>query len=363
MVLTVVPEDQGVPMTVRTDARPHYRVVQWASGNIGSRALRAVLEHPDLTLAGLYAHTPDKAGRDAGELCGLGPTGVIATHDIDEIVALGADCVLYMPRACDMDEVCRLLASGANVVTTRGEFHRAASLDPAVRERVEAACESGKSSIHSTGSSPGFITEALPLALSSIQRRLDGLTIDEFADLSQRDSPGLLFDVMGFGRPPAEYDERRLSAVRDSFGPSLHMVADTLSIPLDSVEAEGEVATAPRPIHIAAGTLRPGTVAAQRITVSGLRDGRPLLRFRATWYCATDLDRAWDLRATGWHVTIDGDAPLDIDLRFPVPLDRMAAMSPSYTANRAVNAVPVLCEASPGIRSTADLPHIVARLG
>lgn len=350
-------------MTVRTDARPHYRVVQWASGNIGSRALRAVLEHPDLTLTGLYAHTPDKAGRDAGELCGLGPTGVIATHDIDEIVALGADCVLYMPRACDMDEVCRLLASGANVVTTRGEFHRAASLDPAVRERVEAACESGKSSIHSTGSSPGFITEALPLALSSIQRRLDGLTIEEFADLSQRDSPGLLFDVMGFGKPPAEYDERRLSVVRDSFGPSLHMVADALSIPLDSVEAEGEVATAPRPVHIAAGTLRPGTVAAQRITVSGLRGGRPLLRFRATWYCATDLDRAWDVRATGWHVTVDGDAPLDIDLRFPVPLDRMAAMSPSYTANRAVNAVPILCEASPGIRSTADLPHIVARLG
>lgn len=350
-------------MTVRTDARPQLRVVQWASGNIGSRALRAVLEHPDLTLAGLYAHTPDKAGRDAGELCGLGPTGVIATHDIDEIVALGADCVLYMPRACDMDEVCRLLASGANVVTTRGEFHRAASLDPAVRERVEAACESGKSSIHSTGSSPGFITEALPLALSSIQRRLDGLTIEEFADLSQRDSPGLLFDVMGFGKPPAEYDERRLSVVRDSFGPSLRMVADTLSIPLDSVETEGEVATAPRPVHIAAGTLRPNTVAAQRITVSGLRGGRPLLRFRATWYCTTDLDRAWDVRATGWHITVDGDAPLDIDLRFPVPLDRMAAMSPSYTANRAVNAVPVLCEASPGIHSTADLPHIVARLG
>ncbi|MFE2965258.1 dihydrodipicolinate reductase [Streptomyces sp. NPDC059340] len=350
-------------MTVRTDARPQLRVVQWASGIIGSRALRAVLEHPDLTLAGLYAHTPDKAGRDAGELCGLGPTGVVATHDIDEIVALGADCVLYMPRACDMDEVCRLLASGANIVTTRGEFHRAASLDPAVRERVEAACESGKSSIHSTGSSPGFITEALPLALSSIQRRLDGLTIEEFADLSQRDSPGLLFDVMGFGKPPAEYDERRLSVVRDSFGPSLHMVADSLSIPLDSVEAEGEVATAPRPVHIAAGTLRPGTVAAQRITVSGLRDGRPLLRFRATWYCTTDLDRAWDVRATGWHITIDGDAPLDIDLRFPVPLDRMAAMSPSYTANRAVNAVPVLCEAPPGIRSTADLPQIVARLG
>ncbi|WP_369263002.1 hypothetical protein [Streptomyces sp. R35] len=147
--------------------RPSYRVVQWASGNIGARTLRAVVEHPRLTLAGLYVHTSAKAGSDAGELCGLDATGIIATRDIDEITALGADCVLYTPRACDFDEVCRLLASGANVVTTRGEFHRADSLDPAVRRRVEAACDRGGTSIHSTGSSPGFITEALPLVLTS----------------------------------------------------------------------------------------------------------------------------------------------------------------------------------------------------
>lgn len=104
-------------------------------------------------------------------------------------------------------------------------------------------------------------------------------------------------------------------------------------------------------------------MAAQRITVSGLREDRPLLRFRANWYCTTDLAPAWDLRDTGWHVTVDGDAPLDIDLRFSVSLDRMAAMSPSYTANRAVNAVPFVCAAAPGIRTTADLPQIVADLG
>jgi 4-hydroxy-tetrahydrodipicolinate reductase len=342
---------------------PRYRVVQWASGNIGARALRGVVEHPDLTLAGLYVHTPAKAGRDAGELCGLDPTGVLATHDIDEIVALGADCVLYMPRACDFDEVCTLLASGANVVTTRGEFHRAESLGPETRARVEAACERGGTSIHSTGSSPGFITEALPLVLTSIQRRLDGLTIDEFADLSHRDSPGLLFDVMGFGKPPAEFDEQRLSVIQGSFGPSLHVLADALSMPLDSVEVSGEVATAPHPVHIAAGVLPTGTVAAQRITVSGIRDGRPVLRFRATWYCSADLDRPWDIRPTGWHVAVEGDAPIDVDIRFAVPMDRMGAMSPSYTANRAVNAVPFVCAAPPGIRSTTDLPQIVAALG
>lgn len=340
-----------------------HRVVQWATGNIGARALRGVIEHPALDLAGVYVHSPDKAGTDAGELCGLGPTGVAATRDAGEILGLGADCVLYMPRALDVGEVCRLLESGANVVTTRGEFHHPGSVPPEVRERVEAACARGGTSIHSTGSSPGFISEAVPLTLASIQRRLDGLTISEFADLSRRDSPGLLFDVMGFGRPPSAFDERRLSHGRVSFGPSLRLVADALSMPLDSLEADGEVATARRAVRIAAGELAAGTVAAQRITVSGVRDGRAVLRFRAVWYCTADLDPGWDVRATGWHIAVDGDAPLDIDMRFPVPIERMAAVSPAYTANRAVNAVPAVCAARPGIRTTVDLPHILAALG
>lgn len=344
---------------------PNRRVVQWATGNIGAYALRSVIEHPDLTLVGVHVYSPEKVGRDAGELCGSGTTGtgVVATADVEEILALGADCVLYMPRACDIDEVCRLLASGANVVTTRGEFHHPESLDPAVRSQIEDACRLGGTSIHSTGSSPGFITEAVPLVLTSIQRRLDGLTIDEFADLSRRDSPGLLFDVMGFGKPPAELDERRSAHGKSSFGPSLSLVADALSIPLDSIEASGEVATARGRVQIAAGTLEAGTVAAQRTTVSGVRDGRQILTFRATWYCTTELDPAWDVRATGWHVSVDGDAPLDIDIRFPVPLDRWAEVSPAYTANRAVNAVHAVCAASPGIRSTLDLPQIIATLG
>jgi hypothetical protein len=340
-----------------------YRVVQWATGNIGTRALRSVIEHPTLDLAGVWVHSPDKAGRDAGHLCGLDATGVAATNDIEDVVALGADCVLYMPRALDADEVCRLLASGANVVTTRGEFHHPPSMDAALRERIDATCAAGGTSIHSTGSSPGFISEAIPLVLSSIQRRLDLLTIDEFADMSQRPSPDLLFTIMGFGRPPAAFDEGRLSHGRTSFGPSLRLVADTLGLPLDDVEASGEVAVASRTVEIAAGTLEAGTVAAQRLTVAGMRNGRPLLRFRAHWYCTTELDPAWDMSATGWRVTVDGDAPLDVDLRFAVAIERMGDVSPGYTAHRAVNAVAVVCAAAPGIRTTVDLPQVIATLG
>jgi 2,4-diaminopentanoate dehydrogenase len=123
-------------MQASNPARPNYRVVQWATGNIGTRAMRAVIEHPDMTLVGVHVYSEDKAGRDAGELCGLAPVGVTATRYIDEIIALEPDCVLYVQEGCNFDDVCRLLASGANIVTTRGEFQNPARLDPAMRERV-----------------------------------------------------------------------------------------------------------------------------------------------------------------------------------------------------------------------------------
>jgi hypothetical protein len=261
---------------------------------------------------------------------------VRATANIDGIVELRPDCVLYMPNSLDLDELCRLLMAGINVVTTCGAFHHPASMDAEVRTRVQTACELGDASVHSTGSSPGFITEAVPLVLTSIQRQLNALTIDEYADLSQRNSPELLFDLMGFGRPAGPFEQFRADYLRSSFGPSLRLVADAVGLPLDSVEASGELATTSRETTIAAGTLAAGSVAAQRITISGIRAGRPLIQFRATWYCTTDLDAGWEVRETGWHVSVDGDAPLEVNLRMPIPLDRMAAVSPAYTANRAV---------------------------
>jgi 4-hydroxy-tetrahydrodipicolinate reductase len=277
------------------------------------------------------------------------------------VVAAQPDCVLYMPLALDLDDVCALLEAGIDIVTTRGELHRPASMPEAQRERIEAACAAGGSSIHSTGSSPGFITEALPIVVASIQRRLDHLAIHEYADLSLRPSPDLLFGVMGFGRPPAEVPAARLEHGRRSFGPSLQLVAEELGLAHDDLTASGAVASAAHDVAIAAGTIAAGTVAAQQTRVALTRRGEPVLSFSATWYCSKDLDADWDLRDTGWRMQVDGDAPLDIDLRFPFPLEQMAEISPAYTANRAVNAVEVVRAAPPGIRTTVDLPQIVAR--
>ncbi|MCI4592029.1 dihydrodipicolinate reductase [Sphingobium sp. BYY-5] len=339
-----------------------YRVIQWATGNVGARALRTVIEHPQLELVGLWVSSDVKAGQDAGTLAGLPPCGILATRSIDDLIDTPADCVLYMRQGTDLDELCRLLESGKNVVTTRGDFHHPPSMAPTVRDRIETACRAGKSSIYSTGSSPGFVTEALPLPLLSLSRRLDCLTIDEYADLSSRNSPALLFDIMGFGRAPQSFDPGQIAHVKQDFAGSLAQLAAATGVAIDEWEAMGEFGIATRDIGIAAGTVPVGTVAAQRITVSGLRSGRAALRFRANWYCGREIDRTdWALRPSGWHMLVEGDTPLDVAISFPVAPEDYAAFTPGLTAHRAVNAVAALCEAPPGIRTTADLPQVIAR--
>jgi hypothetical protein len=95
-----------------------YRIVQWTTGNVGKRSVRAVVAHPDLELVGCYGWSPEKVGRDVGELCGIAPVGVEVTNDIDALLALRPDCVVYNPKWPDVDELVRILESGTNVVAT-----------------------------------------------------------------------------------------------------------------------------------------------------------------------------------------------------------------------------------------------------
>ncbi len=341
-----------------------YRVVQWATGNIGTKSLQAIIGHPDLELVGVLVYSAAKAGRDGGELGRVDPVGVSATTSIEDVLELKPDCVVYMADRADIDALCRLLESGINVVTTRREFHRPASMDPAVRERVEEACRRGSATLHSTGSSPGFISEAVPLVLASVQRRLDLLTISEFADMSSRNSPEMIFDLMGFGRDPAHFDPRAMAHHGGiTFSASLGVLADAISMPLDGVESSASVAMATEAVEIAAGRIEAGTVAAQRMEVTGLHEGRPLLRFRANWYLTRKVEPAWDLRETGWRLEVEGDVPLDVEIHFPVRPEEWADTSPGVTAHRPVNAVPYVCRAEAGIRTSTDLPQIIANLG
>ena len=173
------------------------RVVQWTTGNVGRRSVRAMVGHPDLELVGCYAWSGDKVGRDVGELCGIDPIGVAATDDVDALLALQPDCVVYNPMWRDVDELVRILEARVNVVSTAG-FITGHSLGPD-RDRIAAACEQGGSTMFGSGISPGFV-ELLAIVAAGASDRVDKLTVREEADTTAYDSPDTE-KAAGFGRP------------------------------------------------------------------------------------------------------------------------------------------------------------------
>lgn len=338
-----------------------YRVVQWASGRAGAVSARAVIRHPGMELVGMWVHSSEKEGRDAGELAGVEPIGIRATRSLEDVLALRPDCVLYMQEGIDYDVVCRLLSHGINIITTRGDFHFPPRMDPALRDRILGACQSGGASIHSSGVSPGFISESFPLMLASLSRRIDGITIDEFGNLPPAVPGDMLIDQMGFGRSATSgVDPKTLASTGDHFSHSLAVVADAIGLPFDDVRTFGEVATARAAVPLSGGRrIEAGTVAAQRITVAGISRGRELIRMRLVWYCSTDVDPAWPMLESGWRVSVEGDAPLEISIALPETEEPRPARMAGYSVYRAINEIPYVCAAAPGICTSADLPQII----
>jgi hypothetical protein len=341
-----------------------YRVVQWATGRIGESSLRELIRSPEMELVGVYVHSEAKEGRDAGELCGLAPIGISATRNIDKIIALKPDCVVAVQEGCNIDDVCRFLEAGINIATSRVDFLEPDRMDPEVRRRTEAACLKGGASIHATGASPGFSSEALPLVAASMSRRMDCMTIDEYADIPASCPDVQVVQGMGFGRQPGgKFDPNLLAHISHGFEQSVNLVAKALNVPVDGFEVLGETANAKERFLLPGGTpIEKGTVAAQRISVSGMRKGKAIIRYRLNWYCITSVDPDWDLRRSGWRLLIEGETPIDINVTFPVSGGQVSSSMAAITAYRVINAVPYVCAAAPGIRTTADLPNIVPKM-
>jgi len=175
-----------------------YRIVQWMTGDVGQVGVRHFAENPEFDLVGVLVHTPEKVGRDAGDIVGIPPTGVVATDDVESIMAIEADCVFYTPVIMDVDTVCRLLRSGKNVVTTSGFFHPTEDFREG-GDMIRAACEDGGTSFHAGGIHPGYAGDILPLTLARVMSRIDQIHVHEVVNVLA-DAPLDHIDWMGFGK-------------------------------------------------------------------------------------------------------------------------------------------------------------------
>ena len=353
-------------------ARRRYRVIQWATGSVGREALRGILAHPELELVGVRVYADEKAGLDAGELCGAPPTGVRTTTDTAELLALDADCVAYMPRLVALDDVCALLSSGKNVVCTPFLFYPPAQPD-AERARLEAACAEGRSSVAGTGIHPGFAGMVLPLAMSGMSREIRRIRIQERADWTFYDSPRITFENMRFGAPPERATFEANPFVRFNatlFEDQIHMLADALGADLDEVTVDQDLRVARGAYDVRAGRVEAGTVCGQRYRWRGTQAGETRIEIDALWTLGGGYPEDWPKPRDGWTVTIEGEPSLQTHFMGLASFERADATLEEHvhaadiaTAMQAVNAIPALCRAEPGLRAAFDLGLVHAGVG
>jgi len=351
----------GGTLTGRT-----FRVIQWATGGVGKAAIEGILGHPDLELVGCWVHSESKSGKDVGELIGRDRVGVVASNDIDDVLAIDADCVVYAPLLADPKVVIRILQSGKSISTPVGWVYP----DRSTTAKIEAACNAGNATLHGTGIHPGGITEKFPLMLSALTGSITFVRAEEFSDIRTYDAPEVVRDVMLFG---AEPDVARTSVMADVLGQgfrqSVHMVADTLGFDLDpELQTVHEVAVATAPIQSPIGVIEPGLVAAQRFRWEGLVGSEPVISARVNWLMGEDhLDPAWTFgpERERFEVEVVGDPSLTAVFHGFHPDSIATGLARNRgivaTAMHCVNAVPYVCEAGPGIKTYLDLPLIAGR--
>jgi 2,4-diaminopentanoate dehydrogenase len=343
----------------------NYRVVQWNTGNVGKSSLKSVVANPTLELVGCYAWSAEKVGRDAGELVGIPPVGVAASNDVDALLALKPDCVVYNPMWIDVDELVRILSAGVNVVTT-ASFITGHNLGDG-RDRIVQACQQGGSTIFGSGVSPGF-AELLAIVSAMVCNRIDKVTVNEAADTTFYDSPDTEKPV-GFGQPIDHPDLPAMAAKGTAiFGEAVRLVGDALGVELDEVRCVAEFAQTTADLEMASWTIPAGCVAGTYISWQGIVNGKTLIDLNVRWRKGQTLEPDWKIEQDGWVIQIDGQPTVTTKVGFLPPpyfeattLEEFMDLGHIMTAMPAINAIAGVVAAAPGIVTYADLPLTLPR--
>jgi hypothetical protein len=338
-----------------TEPARRLRVVQWTTGKTGSAAVRGLVGHPALELVGCYAYSPEKVGVDVGTLAGIDPIGITATDDIDALLALKPDCVTYMAFRPDFDHLERILSAGVNVVTTMYMLAGSGYGDEP-HARIVAACERGGSSLYAAGVYPGHVAMTA-MAASAMCSRIDRISLLESLDMSAYANEKM-FRAMSIGLDPADpAAPGMIEANCGSFKEQIRVMANTLAVDIDEVRFTAEFGAANNDTDFGFMTLEKGQIAGFKGVIAGIYQGRSVIECRFVWKLGHDMTPNWPTE-DGYILEIEGDPGVRLQL---APIGGSHFATAVTTAMPAVNAIPSVVAAPPGIVNHMALPYVTGR--
>lgn len=335
-----------------------YRVVQWATGGMGRACLRAIIDHPALELAGVYVYGRDKAGKDAGEIARRPATGVIATRDVEQILALDADVVVHAariapPHGAHDGDIIRLLESGKNVISING-YSCPQYWGDARSAALRAAGAKGGATLLGAGLNPGFAAEQLAVTATGVCSAVDNVEVVESVSCVPVRNPDYVFKALGFGSDPAAVDPNSpdwgpAAPLNGMYTEVLAAMAGHLGMALERVVTEHRVFAATRELQVAAGTIPQGRVSHFNWRWHGVVGDERRLTMSIHWYMETaHLD---DPEPPLWRLHVRGQP----GVRISVEMEKRAGDTTPTSAEQiavagsVINAIPIVCAAPPGL--------------
>jgi 4-hydroxy-tetrahydrodipicolinate reductase len=350
-----------------------YKVVVWGPGIVGKILLREILPRPELELVGVLAYSPEKDGVDVGTLLGVDPVGVKVTTNKDDVLDMGADCVLFCTRVtagADPDsettaDLCRLLEHGINVVTPIG-YHYPAFHGEAFAQRLEDACRKGGASLHSTGINPGLLSERFLTTLSAVCTSIDSIVVQEMGD-GNIDSPDMMA-ALGLGQPPGAPAAEVIELATRYYSESITYVCKMFGRQVERIESEFDYVVADRDYPLIVTTVKKGTMGGVIHKFTAIVDGKPFFRLEEVFLADIELSPVPLTSQDHWTITIEGK---------PTSIRASIDMKPSFagggryrpgddtipayyaTGVPVIQAIPVVCSAPPGIVYPSVFSHCV----
>ncbi|MBF6252367.1 NAD(P)H-dependent amine dehydrogenase family protein [Nocardia farcinica] len=353
-------------MTERT--RPPIRVFQVATGNVGTEMIKRIGNHPDLELIGVHCYTPEKIGRDVGELAGLAPIGVVATGSVDEILAARPDVLTFHGVFPDEDLYVRVLEAGIDVVTTAdwitGHHRDANHPHPSGRrtsEVIAEACRKGGSTFYGTGMNPG-LCQILGIVHTCDVADIENVTVIESVDVSCHHSAET-WRAVGYGLPVDDPSiPGSLEKYTSVFADSVHLMADCFDLTLDEVTFDYRLGACTKDVDLGWYHLPEGSLGGSYIRYRGMVDGVARVESHLEWQMTPHTDPKWEIK--GCYITrITGDPNVyskhmifpraGVDLTDP---SSFASIGMTVTGLPALNAIRSVVAAPPGVLTSADLP-------